>query len=77
MVWEQRTFNSSVNIAEGFVTDYFHPASPTTSADWASVLDVMDIKISDAELARMPKGTAPLFYNGKQDGDVGVLEVFH
>jgi hypothetical protein len=74
-VWESRTFNSSIDAIEGTVTDSVTPASPITSADWGSILDVGEIRLSEEEANRLSKGTARLY--GGEEGYAGVLEVFH
>ncbi|KAJ8117421.1 hypothetical protein OPT61_g1377 [Boeremia exigua] len=75
IVWERRTFNSTVDEAQGIVVDRFGPSTPTMSADWGSVLDVGEIRLSAEEAARLPKGTAHVY--GPEKGYAGVLEVFH
>jgi hypothetical protein len=74
IVWERRTFNSSVDIAAGFVTDWFFPESPTTTADWESLLNVGEIHVTDEERDKMGLKTAHLY---NEDGYAGVVEVFH
>ncbi|QDS76510.1 hypothetical protein FKW77_005690 [Venturia effusa] len=72
IIWQQTTFNTSVDIAKGFATDWFDPTSPEVSADWFSKLNVGHISISDEEAIHLPKETAH-----DEHGYIGVLEVFH
>jgi Mycotoxin biosynthesis protein UstYa len=74
IVWERRTFNSSVDIAAGSVTDWFRPESPSLTADWESVLDVGRIRVTDEERAKMDLKTTRL---REEDGYAGTVEVFH
>jgi hypothetical protein len=74
IVWERRTFNSSVDIAAGSVTDWFHPESPTTTADWDKLLDVRRVRITEEERDKMGLKTTHL---REDDGYAGVIEVFH
>lgn len=75
MLWEQRTFNTSVDIDDGFVHDTIEPSNRYTVAEWEDLIDVGDIEFSKDEIARMPAGSAQLYSNG--DGYSGSLEVFH
>lgn len=75
IIWESRTFNSTVDEINGLVTDRITPSSPIMTADWGSVLDVGEIRLSEAEAAKLSQDTAKLY--GGEDGYAGVLEVFH
>lgn len=75
IIWESRTFRSTVDEIQGLVTDHVTPSSPVIAAEWGSLLDVGEIRLSEAEAARLSQGTAGLY--GGEDGYAGVLEVFH
>ncbi|OAA78194.1 hypothetical protein LEL_05017 [Akanthomyces lecanii RCEF 1005] len=74
IIWETRTFNSTVDEKSGVVADLFTPSSHTTAADWESILDVGEIRLTNAEAARLSQNTSHLY--GGEDGYAGVLEVF-
>ncbi|KAJ4144820.1 hypothetical protein LMH87_003690 [Akanthomyces muscarius] len=74
IIWETRTFNSTVDEKSGVVEDLFTPSSHTTAADWESILDVGEIRLTNAEAARLSQNTSHLY--GGEDGYAGVLEVF-
>lgn len=61
IIWESRTFNSTIDERQRTVVDHTTPTSPILTADWGALLDVGEIRLSEEEAARLAQGTAHVY----------------